>query len=566
MTTLDALRPRTGGQILIDQLILQGVKHVFCVPGESYLAALDAMHDAPLNITVCRQEGGAAMMAEAHGKLTGQPGICFVTRGPGATNASPGVHVASQDSTPMILFVGQVGREMRGREAFQELDYRAVFGSMAKWVAEIDCAARFPELVSRAFHVASSGRPGPVVLSLPEDVLTEVATCADAAPVTIAESSPRSTDLEQLERLLAQARRPVVIAGGSRWDAAATAQLAEFVSQRDLPVCVSFRRQSLFPGSHPHYIGEAGAGANPALVRAIRESDLVLLLGTRFSEMASQGYTLLDIPRPRQKLIHVHAGAEELGRVYQPDLALNVTPRAFLQATSESVPVPCEDRKGYLATLRQNYLTWSDTATEVPGRFNLGKGLLALRGILPAAVTLTTGAGNYATWVNRFFQFQALGKLLAPTSGSMGYGVPAAVGALRLDPTRLVIAFAGDGCFLMNGQEFATAVQYRLPLIVVIADNSGYGTIRMHQESQYPGRVVGTVLRNPDFAAYAVAFGGYGERVERTEDFVPAFERALAAGKPAILHCIVDIEALTPTLSLSAIRDAALRRAPSTRN
>jgi acetolactate synthase-1/2/3 large subunit len=564
MTTA-AARPRPGGQILIDQLVIQGVKHIFCVPGESYLAALDAMYDAPLNVTICRQEGGAAMMAEAHGKLTGQPGICFVTRGPGATNASPGVHVASQDSTPMILFVGQVGRDMRGREAFQELDYSAVFGSMVKWAAEIDSVERIPEYVSRAFHVAMSGRPGPVVLALPEDVLSGVATCQDAAAVKISESLPRPEDIEQLERLLAEAKRPVLIVGGSRWDANATAQLVEFATQRDLPVCVSFRRQSLFPGSHPNYIGETGAGANPVLVKSLRDTDLVLLLGTRFSELPSQGYTVLDIPRPRQKLIHIHPGPEELGRVYQADLALNVTPRAFLQAASDSSPAPFAERKGYIAGLRQNYLAWCDTATEVPGRFNFGKALLALRASLPDAVTLTTGAGNYAAWVNRFFQFQALGKLVAPTSGSMGYGIPAAVGALRLDPTRLVIAFAGDGCFLMNGQEFATAVQYGLPLIVIVVDNSCFGTIRMHQEANYPTRVVGTSLQNPDFAAYAVAFGGYGERVESTEDFLPAFERALASGKPAILHCLLDIEALTPSQSLTAIRTAALQRAAATR-
>jgi acetolactate synthase I/II/III large subunit len=564
MTTA-AAHPRPGGQILIDQLVIQGVKHIFCVPGESFLAALDAMHDAPLSVTICRQEGGAAMMAEAHGKLTGQPGICFVTRGPGAMNASPGVHVASQDSTPMILFVGQVGRDMRGREAFQELDYAAVFGSMVKWAAEIDSIERIPEYVSRAFHVAMSGRPGPVVLALPEDVLSGVATCSDAAVVKISESLPRPEDIAQLERMLAEAKRPVLIVGGSRWDANATAQLVEFASQRDLPVCVSFRRQSLFPGSHPHYIGETGAGSNPVLVKSLRETDLVLLLGTRFSELPSQGYTVLDIPRPRQKLIHVHAGAEELGRVYQADLALNVTPRSFLQAVSDSSPAPFAERKGYIAGLRQNYLAWCDTATEVAGRFNFGKALLALRASLPSAVTLTTGAGNYAAYVNRFFQFQALGKLVAPTSGSMGYGIPAAVGALRLDPTRLVIAFAGDGCFLMNGQEFATAVQYGLPLIVVVIDNGCYGTIRMHQEANYPTRVVGTSLQNPDFAAYAIAFGGYGERVENTEDFLPAFERALASGKPAILHCLLDIEALTPSQSLTAIRTAALRRAAATR-
>jgi acetolactate synthase I/II/III large subunit len=425
-------------------------------------------------------------------------------------------------------------------------------------VAEVDCVERIPELISRAFHVAMSGRPGPVVLAFPEEVLTRMAQCEDAIAATIFETVPQAADLARVEQMLAEAKRPVVIAGGSRWDAAAVEGLDRFCAARDLPVCVSFRRQSIMPGSHPNYIGEAGAGANPALLESIRQSDLVLLLGTRFSEMASQGYSLLKVPRPRQKLLHVHPGAEELGRVYEPDVALNVSPRGFMLAAAQlEAPRVPSDRKVWLAGLRASYLSWSNTAAEVPGGFNLGKALIALRAKLPAAVTITTGAGNYAAWVNRFFQFQDDGKLVAPTSGSMGYGIPAAVGALRLEPERLVIAFAGDGCFLMNGQEFATAVQYELPLIVVISDNGTYGTIRMHQEMNYPGRVVGTGLRNPDFAAYAVAFGGHGERVERTEDFVPAFERARASGKPAILHCIVDIEALTPNQSLTSIRAAA---------
>ncbi len=558
LTQTPGLVARTGGRILVDQLVAQGVAHVFCVPGESFLAALDALHDAPITLTVCRQEGGAAMMAEAHGKLTGKPGVCFVTRGPGATNASPGVHIASQDSTPMVLLVGQVGRDMRGREAFQELDYRAVFGSMAKWVTEIDDAARIPELVARAFHVAASGRPGPVVLALPEDVLTSVASCADAPPARVADSWPAAADLETLEHLLAAAHRPLVIAGGSRWPADGAALLGEFCGRRDLPVCVTFRRQSLLPGTHPNYVGDLGIGANPRLLEAVRNSDLLLLLGTRFSEAASQGYTLLEVPRPRQRLVHVHPGAEELGRVYQADLAVNSSPAAFLSAAAGRRHVP-RPRADYLAQLRRHYLAWCDTPTEVPSRFNLGEALIALRARLPAAVTITTGAGNYAGWINRFFQFRDSGRLVAPTSGSMGYGVPAAVGALRLDPTRLTIAFAGDGCFLMNGQEFATAVQYELPLVVVVIDNGAYGTIRMHQERQYPGRVIGTGLRNPDFADYARAFGGHGERVERTAEFLPAFERALASGKPAILHCLTDIEALSPTVSITGLRAGAGR-------
>ncbi len=551
---------RGGGRILVEQLVAQGVTHVFCVPGESYLAALDAFHDSPIALTVCRQEGGAAMMAEAHGKLTGRPGVCFVTRGPGATNASPGVHVAAQDSTPMILLVGQVARGMRGREAFQELDYRAVFGTLAKWVAEVDAPERIPELVARAFTVAVSGRPGPVVLAFPEDVLDGEAACADAPAARAADCAPAPADVQTLEAWLAAAQRPVVIAGGSRWPGDGGALLGEFCRRRDLPVCVTFRRQSILAGTHANYIGDVGIGANPALLEAIRSSDLVLLLGTRFSEAASQGYTLLDVPRPRQRVVHVHPGPEELGRVYQADLAVNVSPAALLRAMDGPCPAPTP-RPGYVAELRRRYLAWCDTPTAVPSRFNLGEALLALRAQLPAAVTITTGAGNYAAWINRFFQFREGGKLLGPTSGSMGYGIPAAVAALRLDPSRRVIAFAGDGCFLMNGQEFATAVQYDLPLIVVVIDNGAYGTIRMHQERHYPGRVVGTSLRNPDFAAYARAFGGHGERVENTADFLPAFERAVAARKAAIIHCVVDIEALSPTTSVSALRSAATRGA-----
>lgn len=550
---------RTGGQVLVDQLLIQGVQHIFCVPGESYLAALDAMYGSKLNLTVCRQEGGAAMMAEAYGKLTGRPGICFVTRGPGATNASPGLHIAAQDSTPMILFIGQVERGMQEREAFQELDYRAVFGGVAKWVVEIQDAARIPELISRAFHVAVNGRPGPVVVVLPEDVLGDHVACSDAAPALVAETLPRPEDVAVLEAMLAASHRPLIIAGGSRWDPAATKRLSAFALRYELPVAVSFRRQSLFPGNHPNYIGDLGFGSNPALIKAARESDLVLLLGTRLSEAASQGYTLLDIPKPTQTMVHVHPGVEELGKVYHADLIFNVSPRSFLDAFVENKPAAPPGRTSYIAELHKNYRAWSEKPGLVPGSFNLGIVVSKLSANLPPNAVITTGAGNYATWVNRFFRVQELGSFLAPTCGSMGYGVPAAVGAARQDPARAVIAFAGDGCFLMNGQEFATAVQYGLPIIVVIVDNGMYGTIRMHQELNYPSRVIGTELRNPDFTAYARAFGGYGERVERTEDFMPAFDRAVASRLPAILHCVTDPEALTPDRSLTEIRRQAER-------
>ena len=557
---MTSLKLRTGGRILIDQLQAQGTEHVFCVPGESYLAALDALHDSSIQVTICRQEGGAAMMAEAHGKLTGRPGICFVTRGPGATNASPGVHIAQQDSTPMILFVGQIARDMRGRDAFQELDYRAVFGAMAKWAVEIDDAARIPEIVSRAFHVACSGRPGPVVVALPEDMLTETASVGDARRVEISEPAPAADALARLAEMLGEARRPVIVAGGSRWDQEAVDGLTRFAERFALPVAVSFRRQSLFPASHPNFIGDIGVGANPALVALLREADLILLLGGRFSEMPSQSYTLLGIPVPSQRLVHVHPGAEELGRVYQPDLAFNVSPRAFVRALEGLPPAAPPDRQPLVAAARAAFLGWNETPGAVPGAFNLGEVIRELRECLPKDAVIANGAGNFATWVHRFYRFERFGTQLAPTSGSMGYGVPAAIGAARFDPARPAIVIAGDGDFLMNGQEFATAVQYGLPVIVVVVDNGMFGTIRMHQEREYPGRVVGTQLRNPDFAAYAVAFGGHGERVERTEAFMPAFERARASGKPAIIHCITDPEALTPQRTLSEIRKAALAR------
>jgi acetolactate synthase I/II/III large subunit len=551
-------RPRTGGQILVDQLIVHGVDHLFCVPGESYLAALDALHDASINVTVCRQEGGAAMMAEAYGKLTGRPGICFVTRGPGATNASPGLHIASQDSTPVILFVGQVGREMKEREAFQELDYKAVYGSIAKWVVDVEDPARLPELVSRAFHIATSGRPGPVVIALPEDMLVEEASVADAPPYEVVETHPSLGQMADLQKLLWAARRPVAVLGGSRWSAQAVQRFARFAERFALPVSTSFRRQMLFPADHPCYAGDLGIGPNPKLLARVKEADLVLLVGGRMSEMPSQSYTLFEIPAPRQMLVHVHPGAEELGRVYRPHLAINASPTAFSAALEglqppASLPWGEEARKAHV-----DFLAWSDPATvHPPGRFQMNKAVAHLRKTLPADTILCNGAGNFSAWAHRFWHFKQYGTQLAPTSGSMGYGLPAAVGAKRVFPDRTVVALAGDGDFLMNGQEFATAVQYDLAIVVLLLDNGMYGTIRMHQEREYPGRISATVLKNPDFAAYATAFGGHGERVETTEDFAPALARAFASRKPAILHCLVDPEAITPSTTLTAIRDKA---------
>ena len=553
------LTNRTGGQILVDQLVAHGVDHLFCVPGESYLAVLDALYDASIEITVCRQEGGAAMMAEAYGKLTGRPGICFVTRGPGATNASPGLHIARQDSTPMILFVGQIERGMREREAFQELDYRATYGSVAKWVTEVDDPARFPELISRAFHVATSGRPGPVVVALPEDTLTEMAAVADAPPYEAVETHPGLTQMAELQKLLWAAERPVALLGGTRWSDQAVQRFTRFAERFELPVACSFRRQMLFPADHGSYAGDLGLGVNPKLLARIKEADLVLLLGGRLSEIPSQSYTLFDIPSPRQTLVHVHPDPDELGRVYRPHLAINASPTAFSAALEGLQPPNAIRWSERTRQAHAEYRAWSDPAAiRHPGALQMGEVMAHLRAALPRDAIFCNGAGNFATWVHRFWPFRAYGTQLAPTSGSMGYGLPAGVGAKRIRPDRTVVVFAGDGDFLMNGQEFATAVQYGLPILVVLIDNGMYGTIRMHQERDYPGRVSATGLKNPDFAAYARAFGGHGERVERTEDFAPALERAMASGQPAILHCLIDPETISPSTTLSAIREKAL--------
>ncbi len=550
------LNARTGGNILVDQLLVHGVRDVFCVPGESYLAVLDALHDADLRVTVCRQEGGVAMMAEAVGKLTGRPGIAFVTRGPGATNAAHGVHIAMQDSTPMILFVGQIERSAREREAFQEIDYRAAFGPIAKWATEIDDAARIPEIISRAFHVACSGRPGPVVIALPEDMLVEEAQVADAPAFTPAEIWPGQTQMVELQKRLWAAQNPVVLVGGSRWSAAAVKRLMRFAERFDLPVAVSFRRQMLFPADHPNFAGDLGIGPNPKLLERIKSADLVLCIGARLGEMPSQGYTLLDIPGDGERLIHVHGGSDELNRVYATRLPINATMEAFSQALETVHPPQKIVWTGTAANAHADYLAWSTPSKAIPGEVQMPDIMRWLETRLPVDAILTNGAGNYATWLHRFHRFRAFGTQLAPTSGSMGYGVPAAVAAKRLHPEKMVICFAGDGCFLMNGQEFATAVQYNLPIIVLVIDNGMYGTIRMHQEKHYPGRVSATALKNPDFAAYARAFGGHGETVRHTDAFYPAFERALASGKPSILHLLIDPEAITPGTTLTAIREA----------
>ena len=553
---------RMGGHILVDQLVAHGVEHVFCVPGESYLAVLDGLHDANIQVTVCRQEGGAAMMADAHGKLTGQPGICMVTRGPGATNAYAGVHIANQDSSPMILFVGQIERGMREREAFQEMDDRAVFGTQAKWVTEIDQVERIPEIVSRAFHIATSGRPGPVVIALPEDMLVEYAEVIDAPRYKVVSTAPTQQQVQELAGLLAQARKPLAILGGTRWNQAAVDEFTRFAERYQLPVAVQFRRQMLFSTANNCFVGDIGLGSNPELLNYAKEADLILLVGGRMSEIASQSYTLLDIPVPSQTLVHVHPDSAELNRVYVADLPIQTAPTDFT-AVLASLPAPAQTPwVAEAARLRESYLRWTnpDSITH-PGALQMGQVMAHLRTVLPDDAIMCNGAGNYATWLHRFHRFTRYGTQLAPTSGSMGYGLPAAVGAKRLHPERTVVCFAGDGCFMMHGQEFATAVQYNLPIVVLIIDNGMYGTIRMHQERTYPARLSATTLQNPDFAAYAQAFGGHGERVETTEQFAPALERALASGKPAILHCLIDPETITPSTTLQKLREQALANA-----
>ncbi|MGO1118813.1 thiamine pyrophosphate-binding protein [Rhodovibrionaceae bacterium A322] len=548
---------RTGGQLIVDCLEAQGVDRVFCVPGESYLAVLDALHDSPIEAVVARQEGGATMMAEADGKLTGRPGIAMVTRAPGATNASSGVHVAQQDSTPMILFVGQIGRRMRGRDAFQEVDYTQFFGGMAKWVEQIDQADRIPEIISHAFHIAMSGRPGPVVLALPEDMLRELAQVQAGLKVEVAEPAPSAADMDRLEGLLAKAKKPFLVVGGSRWSEESVAQMADFARRWNLPVGASFRRQMLFDHLHPNYAGDVGLGINPKLKARIADADLLIFLGARFSENPSQSFSLLEMPETRQTLVHIHAGPEELGRIYRPDLAINATPGQFLSLAEKLDAGKSAAAPDAVAEAHQDYLDWSAPTMTTPGTLQMAEVMQQLEEILPADAIMANGAGNYATWLHRFHRFQRFGTQLAPTSGSMGYGLPAAVaGALR-HPDRPVVCFAGDGCFQMTCQEFGTAMQSGANIIVLVIDNGIYGTIRMHQERDYPARISATELVNPDFVALARAYGGHAEKVERSEDFTAAFERARAAGKPALLHLQIDPEAISPATTLSKIRSAS---------
>lgn len=542
---------RHGGQVLVDALKAQGVDRVFCVPGESYLAALDALYESGVETIVARNEGGASMMAEADGKLTGQPGIAFVTRGPGATNASCGVHVAFQDSTPMILFIGQVASDQRDREAFQEVDYRAMFNPLAKWVAEIDRVDRIPEYISHAYHVAQSGRPGPVVLALPEDMLSSKCDHVDIVPAAVLPSGKAAeSDVSAVLELLAAAERPLIIAGGGAWSQRAADALGQFAAKAVLPVGASFRCQDYLDNRHPHYIGDIGIGINAKLAERVRNADVILALGSRLGEMTTSGYTLLTPPMPKQTLIHVHADASEIGRVYRPELGVVANAAEFICQLAEAAYAPKTSREQWVKEARADYEEWQQPQ-RTPGNLRMESVIAHLNDNLDDDAILTNGAGNYSAWLHRYYRYRGWRTQLAPTSGSMGYGLPASIAAKLRHPERDVICLAGDGCFQMAMQEFGVACQYGANIIVLISNNGMYGTIRMHQERHYPGRPSGTDMINPDFAALAKAYGGYGETVTSDEEFVTAFTNAKKAGVPAILDLKVAPQALSPKLELA---------------
>lgn len=559
---------RTGGQLIAAQLARHGVDRVYCVPGESYLALLDGLYDwrDQLRVVACRQEGGAAFAAEAHGKLTGQPGVCMVTRGPGATNASIGVHVAAQDSTPMVLLVGQVPRAFRGREAFQELDVPAVFGPVAKWAANVDEAARVPELLRRAFHTAVSGRPGPVVLALPEDVQTESAVVEDGTPAAPITPAPSALDMERLRTLLGRARRPLLLVGGGGWTATGSADLRAFAEAHQLPVAVSFRSQDVIDNRSPSYVGHLGIGPDPALAARVRDADLLIVAGARLDEISTGGYELLPPPRPGPRLVHAFPDPGELGQLYETEVALVASPTPFAAAARRMPAATDPLWSSWTTAARADYLRTSDPAAPAaqPTTSNANEAsddgndkYVDLRAVvghlrerLPEDAIVTNGAGNFAIWLHRFYRYTTYRTQLAPAAGAMGYAVPAALAAKLAHPHRTVVAVCGDGDFLMTGQELATAVAQRAGIVVLVVDNGRYGTIRTHQERHYPGRPIATELVNPDFAAYARAFGAHGETVERTADFPAAFDRALTADGPAVVSLRTDPRVLTPTFTL----------------
>lgn len=548
------LPERNGGRILVDALVRNGADTFYCVPGESYLAVLDALHDTPtIKTIVTRHEGAASNMADAYGKLTGRPGVCFVTRGPGASHAANGVHTAFEDATPMLLFIGQVERGFIGRGAFQEVDYRQMFGGLAKWVVEIDDLERIPEIVAKAYSVALSGKPGPVVIALPEDVLFGAGVVQDAAPVRVTQAAPAPDAMAELHARLAKASRPLVIVGGTGWNADASAAFARFIAANDLPVAASFRRQDLFDNRDPHYVGQLGLGISPKLLERARNADLLLVVGSRLAETTSQGYTLFGIPTPSQAMIHIHPDPQELGRVYQATLPINAGMQPTAHALAALPPVASPAWHEWTQAARADYVAHSTPATtpaEMHG-VDLAQVVGHLNAVLPDNAVIANGAGNYTVWVHRFYRYRQPATELAPTNGAMGYGFPAAIAAKLRDPQRTVVCFAGDGCFMMYPQELATAMQFGAPLIVIVVNNGMLATIRMHQEREYPGRISATSLVNPDFVALARAFGAHAECVERTEDFPAAFERAQRAGTAALIELRTDPRQITPVARLA---------------
>lgn len=547
---------RNGGTLLVECLIALGARKCFGVPGESYLAVLDALHDTSgkLDYVLCRNEGGAAFMASAYGKLTGMPGLCFVTRGPGITNASIGIHTAMQDSAPMIVFAGQVGTGMKGREAFQEIDYRAVFGTMAKWAVEIDDVARLPEVLARAWTTSLTGRPGPVVIALPEDMLTTTTDVpALTGPAPTYEAAPDPNAMAAVRLMLAASRRPVLLIGGANWSDAGRGALKGFAEAADIPVVAAFRFQDQFDNHSPVFVGEAGVGMQPHIRRILREADTVLAINVRFGEMTTDGYSIFDVPVPKQNLIHVHGSDREIGKIYVPSLGIHAGPNAFARAL---VPVG-GDWSRWRAEAREAYERAFEAPIQ-PSPVDMVAVSKWLRENLPEDVILTNGAGNFTVWPNKFFKYGPKARLLAPQSGAMGYGLPAAIAAKVAFPERRVVCFAGDGDFQMNCQELGTAMQAGAQPIVLILNNGIYGTIRAHQERHYPTRVSGTTIENPDFVALARAYGFHAERVATTADFTAAFDRALASATGAVLDLDISPEALTPRQTLSQMRNEAL--------
>ncbi|WP_447045709.1 thiamine pyrophosphate-binding protein [Vreelandella sp. H-I2] len=554
-------QPRSGGQTLVDQLLIHGANCAYCVPGESYLEVLDALHNVRDRFTLynARHEAGAANMAEAYGKLTGKPGICMVTRGPGACHASIGVHIAYQDSTPMILLIGQVDRPSIDREAFQEIDYGQMFSGIAKWVAQINDATRIPEYLARAFRVATSGRPGPVVLALPEDMLTDVVEVMDAPPYTSTLPDASSAAIEKIRSLLTTAQRPLMLVGGSGWSDEACRNITRFAEANGVPVACSFRRQDIVDNHSEVYIGDFGTAGPPQLVRRIKEADVLLVVGARLGEITTKTYTTLGSPAPQQRLIHIHTDADEIGRVYSPELGLAIAPENFARAVADCQWVDSQRWHEWLSAARKDYL--DDTkAPAYEGELDMAQALIDVQEVMPTDFIVTLDAGNHTGWGQRFLRYGRPGRQVGSTCGAMGYSVPAAVAASLLFPEKVVLSFVGDGGFMMSGQEIATAIQHGGKPIILLFNNGSYGTIRMHQEREHPERVVGTDLVNPDFTGMARSLGLHAETVTQTEDFRPALERAIAANRPALIELKTDPELISTRTTINTLRNDAHRR------